>query len=202
MTDESIPDEVEKKQQTKSHIKDPATLGSMVLLHVCVCLRKKGINNSHQSSTSCLSQQLVCRRAVRIINYIHTHTHKLMHYIITVNSCRAGRASTQITSLSQVFFNNVPPFSPPGPSLHKQPKGIWLPSMVWSHQPHHRPLITPLLFTLLRRPLTSEDVSERSRGERLSVDVGSGVKRGLGNEWEVCVNACVYGCRRVLFLIL
>lgn len=205
MTDETIRDEVEKKQQTKNPIKDSTTHGSMVLLHVCVCLREKGINNSHQSSTSCLSQQLVCRRAVRIINYTHTHahtqaahTHTTSHYIITVNSCRAGRASTQITSLSQVFFNNVPPSSPPGPSLHKEPKGIWRPSLVWSPQPHHRPLNTPLLFTLLRWPLTLEDVSERSWGERLSVDSGSGGKRVLGNEWEVCVNVCVYGLKRVL----
>lgn len=164
----------------------------MVLLHVYVCLREKGINNSHQSSTSCLSQQLVCRRAVRIINYTHTHTHKLTHCIIIVNSCRAGLASTQITSLSQVFFNNVPPFSPPGPLLHEEPKGIWLHSPVWSPQPHHRALNTPLLFTLLRWPLTQGDVSERSRGERLSVDGGSGGKRVLGNEWEVCVNVCLW----------
>lgn len=160
----------------------------MEMLHVCVCLREKGINNSHQSSTSCLSQQLVCRKAVRIINYTHTHT----HYIITVNSCWAGLASTQITSLSQVFFNNVPPFSPPGLSLHKEPKGIWLHSLVWSPQPHRRALNTPLHFTLLTWPLTPGDVSERSRGESLSVDGGLGGKRVLGTEWEVCVNVCLW----------
>lgn len=49
-------------------------------------------------------------------------------------------------------------------------------------QPHHRALNTPLLFTLLSWPLTLGDVSERSRGERLSVDGGSGGKRVLGNE--------------------
>ncbi|KAK5862644.1 hypothetical protein PBY51_018015 [Eleginops maclovinus] len=49
-------------------------------------------------------------------------------------------------------------------------------------QLHHGALNTPLLFTLLRWPLTPGDVSERSWGERLSVDGGSGVKRVLGNE--------------------
>lgn len=121
----------------------------MVLLHLCVCLREKDINNSHQSSTSCLSQQLVCRSAVRIINYTRTlaRTHTLTHYIITVNSCRAGLASTQITSLSQVYFNNGPPFSPPGPLLHNEPKGIWLASPVWAPNSRHGPLTPPALHT-------------------------------------------------------
>ncbi len=162
-----------------------------VCVCVCVCLREKGINNSHQSSTSCLSQQLVCRRAVRIINYVHTHTHKartLHHYCQQLLS---RPWEYQITSLSQVFFNNVPPFSPPGPLLHKEPKGIWLHSAVWSLQPLHGALNTPLLFTLLSWPLTAGDVSERSRVERLSVDGGLGGNRALGNEWEVCVNMCL-----------
>lgn len=119
MTDESICDEVEKKQQTKTPIKDPATC----YMYVCVS-GGKGINNSHQSFASCFSQHLVCRRAVRIINYWHPlHTHTSSHTTsFTVNSCWAGLTSAQITSLSQVFLNTVPPFSPPGPLLHKDPK--------------------------------------------------------------------------------
>lgn len=107
-----------------------------VCVGACVCLREKGINNSHQSSTSCLSQQLVCRRAVRIINYTH--------YIITVNSCQAGRASIQITSLSQVFFNNMPPFQSPWPFA---PQGTTRNMTghlnVVPPQPQHRPPTTP-----------------------------------------------------------
>lgn len=152
------------------------------MLRVCVCFRKKGIDNSHQSSASCLSQQLVCRRAVRIINYTHSQPHTLA-YIITVNSCWAGLASAQITSLSQWFLNNVPILSPTGALLYKDPnKNIPQTGPVSSTA-----LRGPLLLTLLMWPLTPADMSERSRGDRLSEDSGSGGKRALDNEWEVCL---------------
>ena len=87
-----------------------------------------------------------------------------------------------------------PFLSPPGPLLHEEPKGIWLHSSVWSPNctagPSQPP---PQLFTLLRWPLTQGDVSERNQGEGLSVDGGSEGKRDLGNEWEECVNVCLWG---------
>lgn len=125
----------------------------MVPLHVCVCLREKHINNSHQSSTSCLSQQLVCRRAVRIINYTHTHTgthghtqaHTLHHYCQQLPSrpCEYPN-NIIITSILQQCapFQSPWPFAPQGTKRNRTS----LPGLI----PHNRtigPSTPPALHT-------------------------------------------------------
>ena len=179
-------------------------------MYVCVWGRKVSIIPINQPLPASVSSWYVVELWETLITHRHTqtqtdthtltdkytHTHTHTHYIITVNSCLAGLASTQITSLSQVFFNNVPPFSPPGLLLHKEPKGTKrnMHSPVWSPQPHYGALNTPLLLTLPRWPLTLGDMSERNQGEWT---VAQGVR-----EFEVmsekCFWMCVYGLWRLL----
>lgn len=96
----------------------------MVLLRVwvCVCVcacvwererekrRKVSIIPINHPLPASVSSWYVGEHGESLITHIHAHAQTHTHYIITVNSCRAGLARTQITSLSQVFFNNVPPF--------------------------------------------------------------------------------------------
>lgn len=177
MTDESIRDEVEKnKLKSLSRLLQPWAVW-YCYMYVCVWGRKVSIIPINHPLPASVSSWYVGELWEPLITHTHTHKHAMLtHYIITVNSCQAGFASTQITSLSLFFSSEPPPFSPPGPLLQKEPKRIWLNSLVWSPQPHHGVLNSPMLFTPLRWPLTLGDVSERSWGECLSEDGGSGVK--------------------------
>ena len=169
----------------------------MVPLHVCVCLREKRINNSHQSSTSCLSQQLVCRRAVRIINYTHTHTrthghtqaHTLHHYCQQLPSrpCEYPN-NIIITSILQQCapFQSPWPFAPQGTKRNTTS----LPGLI----PHNRTIgpSTPPCSSHYWADLWPRGTCQREVGaSACQWTVARGVREVLGNEWEVCVNVCL-----------
>lgn len=86
----------------------------------------------------------------------------------------------------------MPPFSPPGLLLHKEPKGIWLHSSVWSPNPHHRVFITPW-SSHDRAGLWPRVTCQREDG----TNAFQWMVAWGANEWEAYMK-CVYGMKNKL----